>query len=566
MRVVRTVLWSLNVKLTSSYIVAFQVLADLHYNADAQPDLENGCLQGTRVEVIDAIVRWAIGADEMPSSLSIPVPHPKDKSTSFPPCSDESSRVLWICGLAGTGKSSIWRSVAARLDQMDRLGAYYAFSASHATANPSNLFSTIARQLADKDPLRKERLVDIIKNDTVLRKTKLCTKQFKSFIVEPSIHLPTIGETLILIDAFDECSSLSDPTRAEALDMLTKEAHKLPAGLRVIVTSRPEPDVWTAIKKNPVGVQALWMDDIPEDLTTQDIGVYVKDMFRDMLTLSPEGLEEKLDTLIQRAKLSFQWAATACKYIKDRPRGTDPTPRLDKMLSTGANLEALYRTILDEHFGPDTESINKLRLVLGHIMAAQEPLSFDTLTALVPMPLSSNERQLQREVVQQLGSLLSGVTSDVAVISPLHPSFRDFIRSTNSAPYTMDAGVSHARMALGCLAVMKAELRFNIAHFPSSFIRNREVTDLKECEQRHISLRLSYGCRFWAYHASETVVWPTELVCEVTDFFRVRFLWWLEVMSLTETSAQDALAAFGISVSGPAGLSPIVLAYVANCR
>ena len=47
-----------------------------------------------------------------------------------------------------------------------------------------------------------------------------------------------------MIDAFDEIGSAQD--REDALEILTKRAHELPDGLRIVVTSRFEQDIQDA--------------------------------------------------------------------------------------------------------------------------------------------------------------------------------------------------------------------------------------------------------------------------------------------------------------------------------
>jgi hypothetical protein len=64
------------------------VLREVKYAPEAHHDLDQGCLLGTRSEIIDAIVRWAVGADT-PSFD----PSTSDSTTLS---SNETSRVLWL--------------------------------------------------------------------------------------------------------------------------------------------------------------------------------------------------------------------------------------------------------------------------------------------------------------------------------------------------------------------------------------------------------------------------------------------------------------------------------------
>src|SRR3984885_3061072 len=262
-------------------------------------DPKTQCFDGTRTEIIESILRWAVHANS---------PDPKEEVGGG---RNPHARVLWLCDVAGSGKSRISRSVAACLDKLQRLGSLYCCDyKNRETLNPGSLFSTIARHLSDHDRLRKQRLVAAIRNDTAIRRTEICWQQYQHFIVAPSADLPVVGDTVIVIDGFDEIGNVRD--RADALDILTKRAHELPHGLRIVVASRFERDIQKALHSpEAVGVDYMLMEDIPTELTTRDISFYVHDALKDV-----EGLDSAdLDKLAKAGGDSFQWASTACRYI-----------------------------------------------------------------------------------------------------------------------------------------------------------------------------------------------------------------------------------------------------------
>ena len=107
--------------------------------------------------------------------------------------------------------------------------------------------------------------------------------------------------------------------------------------------------------------------------------------------------------------------------------------RLQLFLAWNQGLDELYTRILDEHFGEDSpEDLEKLKLVLGLILGAEEPISLRTISELIPRDLSDpdpakNLRRLQR-MVRHLASLLVNTHDVDQPISPLHTSFADFLR------------------------------------------------------------------------------------------------------------------------------------------
>jgi hypothetical protein len=99
------------------------------YAKGAGYDPKKGCLRGTREEVIDEICQW-VNRD-----------------------GDGVPRMFLLIGVAGTGKSAIAHTVAERFDAARRLGSSFCFDRSHQEERrPDNIFSTIARDLADLDP------------------------------------------------------------------------------------------------------------------------------------------------------------------------------------------------------------------------------------------------------------------------------------------------------------------------------------------------------------------------------------------------------------------------------
>ena len=512
-----------------------ELLKEMVFASQAFGNIEDGCLDGTRTEIIEAIMRWAAQADS---------PDGKEWNGKVP---RSSARVLWLCGVAGSGKSRISRSVASCLQKLQRLGSFYCCDyKNRATLNPSSLFSTIAQHLADRDPLRKQHLIAAIKDDKAIRTTQICIQQYRNFIVAPSTDLPIVGDTVIVIDAFDEIGSIED--REVALDILTRHAHGLPPGLRIVVTSRFESDIQHALQSlTAVNVDYMLMESIPTDQTARDISLYVQNALGNVPDLEPADLNK----LAMAAGDSFQWISTACRYIRNKNdgRGTqDPTDRLQLFLSGNQGLDELYTRILDEHFGDDSrQDLEKLKLVLGSILAAEEPISLRTISELIPRDLSDPNptkylRRLQR-MVRHLASLLVNTHDVDQPISPLHTSFADFLQDVKQDhKYLIDVKMAKKHLAIGCLEIMERELRFNICQIPTSYTANKDIENLDVLVKKCISPHLLYASHFWSEHLSYLADIDDVICSKLAGFLSNQFLEWLEVMSVTETPFHVPLA------------------------
>jgi hypothetical protein len=149
---------------------------------------ELSCLTHTRVDLLDRIRAWAIGTDEK--------------------C------VFWLNGMAGTGKSTIARTVAREFRDQNRLGASFFFSRGGGDlGNARRFFSTTALQLAKTSSIVERYICEAIAKDDDIAQQGL-SSQWKYLILKPlsrvqagQLQYPNL---VIVIDAMDECESQDD--------------------------------------------------------------------------------------------------------------------------------------------------------------------------------------------------------------------------------------------------------------------------------------------------------------------------------------------------------------------
>jgi hypothetical protein len=156
---------------------------------------------------------------------------------------DQSSPAIYLLiGPHGSGASAAAHSVARRFDDISRLGSSYCLDRTHQTQQkPNNLFSTIARDLADHDPEFMACLGGIVKRRAVGCSPHIPT-QF-NFILAPAQQLTSFGPVLIVIDALDACGDTH--SRADVLSVLKEKAQNLPPSFKFLITCLPDTDVAT---------------------------------------------------------------------------------------------------------------------------------------------------------------------------------------------------------------------------------------------------------------------------------------------------------------------------------
>lgn len=135
--------------------------------------------------------------------------------TGIPAAADDSNtKVCWLVGMAGTGKSTISQTLCEILDGKNMLGASFLCSrASEKTRNERLIIPAIAHALAMASPSIDCEVVKAIEDDPDLAEPIYGNwkEQFKKLIYLPirtSICQGVRTYKTIVIDAADECSDL----------------------------------------------------------------------------------------------------------------------------------------------------------------------------------------------------------------------------------------------------------------------------------------------------------------------------------------------------------------------
>ncbi|PPQ94613.1 hypothetical protein CVT25_011427 [Psilocybe cyanescens] len=481
---------------------------------------KNGCLPGTRTDFLEYITNWV----DDPSS-----------TTGFA-----------LFGQAGTGKSTIAHEIALRFQLEDRLASYFSFSRNEKSKREDHhLFTTIIHDLANRYSSFKTALGELIKDNKALRMTDDPNLLFNTLLLGPLREVDVDIPILIVIDALDESANAIGGKGLAAF--LARSLGRLPSNFRVLITSRLDGDIkdwFSNADKNPFEV--VEMNDSKLAKTEDDIRFY----FQDPQNLSPDLFQEYGDALIQKSEGLFQWAAVACGHIKDPPSGWTESDCLRGLLNRTADdkeyaqqlnrpLYELYDSVLSGYFNTQIAR-RRFRSVMGHLLAAVQPFSVNSLTALrqfTPSPDQHGEGAVVA-IVKNLGSLLSNVTSENRnlPIVPLHTSFRDFLTEDieKGDSFLVDIEKSHNELAHACLGLMLQELKFNICGLESSYLPNRKIPDLDARIEKYIQPALFYACLFWDDHL-EHLSFDEVIFGQLRKFFEDKFLFWLEVLSITDT-------------------------------
>ncbi|KAF3011628.1 hypothetical protein E8E14_000831 [Neopestalotiopsis sp. 37M] len=415
------------------------------------------CLPNTRVEVLHEITQWA-----------------EDPSTQ---------PVFWLNGMAGTGKSTISRTLASVHDKKGGLGASFFFKRGEGDRGEmSKLLTTIASQMVQQIPSMAEYVQQALgKNETIC--FKALREQFSTLIKEPISQVESRDGTqatrLIIIDALDECDRYEDITTL--IELLASTPKPGNIQLKFFLTSRPE--VPTRLGFNAIhgSYHNRILHEVAEPVIEHDVTAYfkhelskIRDKFNKIVLGDGRLLpaewptEVEITILVEMAVPLFIFAATVCRFINDTRVGR-PDRLLERVLhyrtkSQVSKLDATYLPVLTQMVdGLNSSELDivtkRFRQVVGSIVTLANPLPTSSLAHLLDISVETID-----EALWTLHSVLFIPKSREQPLRILHLSFRDFLVNPERCedPFWINEKDTHRELAINCLRVLKKFLKTDL--------------------------------------------------------------------------------------------------------
>ncbi|KAF0643861.1 hypothetical protein FPSE5266_07144 [Fusarium pseudograminearum] len=356
---------------------------------DSQAEEHNPtCLPGTRVELLEEIDQW--------------IDNPKSKT------------IFWLNGMAGTGKSTISRTVSQRRHKERDLGASFFFKRGEMDrGNLAKFVPTVVRRLAEKIPEVSNSLANV--DSTFF--DKAVRHQFGNLIHDPLSKAATIAShrssVVIIVDALDECEKDEDIKLLLELFSTLRSVGSL--YVRVFVTSRPELPVRLGFSAIGDTHQDLILHKISQSIIEHDISVFFRHEFANIRNIfNNEAAEERnlpvewpgeasLKKLTTAAVPLFIFAATLCRFVNDSCLGS-PDVLLQSVLHTSngyaSKLDMTYSPVLKQQVVGRSKReklniIESFRLIVGTIVTLASPLSAQALALLLDVDIDDVTTRLK---------------------------------------------------------------------------------------------------------------------------------------------------------------------------
>lgn len=467
--------------------------------------------------------------------------------------------MFWLNGMAGTGKSTIARTVAQRLAEAGALGGSFFFKKGETDRDsPSKLFTTLAASLSRWQPPVSRHIEHAINQNPQIF-DQMPHQQFSKLILEPlyDATLPTQKPIVIVIDALDECQHHSITS---IITDIFPRARSLPhPGLKFFLTSRPELPILAGFPS--LGRKSIYQDmilhNVSGDVIKKDLETYlsttvegIRNRYNDGSSRLPQNWpgQDAIKRLVSMAIPLFIVASTVCRFLDDRRLG-NPKRQMDKILAVqdrghASMLDQMYLAVLNQQFGDDhsytpqqkSQIIDEFRFIVGSIVLLSTPLTIPALARLLHDNKGVEEfQEIVEDRLELLHSVLSVPPTPERPHSPvraLHLSFRDFLvdhTRQDVNPFWVDEAESHRVLAHRCLRTLDASLREDICQLKHPGVLQTSIG--QETVNRSLSPHVQYACLHWIDHMEQTHIDSATGDC-ILDFLEIHLLHWLETLSL----------------------------------
>ncbi|KAJ3543193.1 hypothetical protein NMY22_g3236 [Coprinellus aureogranulatus] len=316
------------------------------------------CHPNTRKRVKEDILQWITGAGQQ----------------------GEASRIMWVTGPAGTGKTAIAGSVSEHCADLGILAGSFFFSCTAGGERSSKwgLIPTMAYCFAQHPALQvlRRKILSSIEKDPSIFDQRL-SHQSKVLLTKPfhdaGSHLDRSSlPRVIIIDGVDEIkaneSRYLEPAKArmanatdqeEVLKAMLQAVRDTRFPFRILIFSRPETVIQNFFSNQANGISARLVLDSTYN-PDSDIAIYLRSKLLEIRCSYPSlpaswGDEGVVRLLVDNACGQFIYASTVIRFLQEDT--ASPEDRLNRVmgLDSGrlsanpfAELDNLYRLILEQ--------------------------------------------------------------------------------------------------------------------------------------------------------------------------------------------------------------------------
>ena len=443
---------------------------------------------------------------------------------------DQQSRLLWIKGGPGKGKTML---LIGLINELERLTATpnsgtLSFFLCQGTDTHLNNATSVLRGLVYLLIVQQDCLISHLRTEYDRAGQRLLEGENAfhalSTIFHAMLNDPRLTGAYLVVDALDECEA----GLALLLNLITQTASDASARVKWIVSSRNIPDIERHLGVNGDSVKlSLEMN---AQLVSRAVEAYIEFKVSKLAAIQHDKpLQEQVRNIMrQKADGTFLWLALVFKELQN-VESYDVLAVLDEM---PPELTSLYDRMMSHIARLKRKDPEFCRLVLSTATLAYRPLHWLELRMLAGIQAHCPDFARLERIINLCGSFLMSRDGFVYFV---HQSAKDYIVTNASSTIFSDGPeLAHSNIVSRSLNVLSDTLQRNIYNLSHSGV---PIDDIKEPTPNPIAI-VQYSSIYWIDHFCEVTYPSIERQTALSDngaiflFFKQHLLHWIESLSL----------------------------------
>ncbi|KAM3068301.1 hypothetical protein ACMFMG_009441 [Clarireedia jacksonii] len=441
---------------------------------------------------------------------------------------DQQSRLLWIKGDPGKGKTMLLCGVINELERSKAKSVLLSYFFCQATDSRINYATAVLRGLiyflVDQQP---SLISHIRKKYEQAGKTLFedanawvaLSEIFTNILQDPSLDY-----VYLIVDALDECVAADLP---KLLDFIVQTSSVSPR-IKWIISSRNWPNIEKAFDAT---MQKLSLE-LNEKSVSAAVATFIQFKVKWLATrnkYSDDTREAIQQYLTLNANGTFLWVALVCQELSN----ISEWKTRQKLTAFPLGLDALYQRMLDQII--DSEDAELFKSILAVVSTVYQPLTLDELVAFVDMPdRVAGDYEALTEIIGLCGSFL---TLRERTIFFVHQSGKDFlIKMASKDIFRSTIKNVHSSIFSRSLQTMSRILRRDVYNLRAPGI---SIDQVKQPDPDPLAVA-RYSCLYWVDHLLDSNTGGNSNddlkdSGSVYRFLTKNYLYWLEALSLMKS-------------------------------
>ena len=471
---------------------------------------------------------------------------------------DEQSRILWIKGDPGKGKTMLLCGIANELENSIAKTSLLSYFFCQATDSRINHAAAVLRGLMYLLVDQQPSLISHIrkKHDHA---SKALFKDANAWFALSNIFTnmlqdPSLKSTYLIIDALNECVA----DLPKLLDFIAQNSSVSPR-VKWLVSSRNWPDIEERLER--AGHKVKLCLELNAESVSKAVSIYIQHkvlQLAEQKKYNNKTRDAVHDHLSSNANNTFLWVALVCQNLERIPRWNT----LEKLNVFPPGLDSLYEQMLDYICRSDNADLCKR--ILASTAVVYRPITLKELASIVDtLDAVSDDLESLTEIIGLCGSFL---TIREGTIYFVHQSAKDYIHyllaETSDKIFPSGKGEIHHEIFSRSLEVISKTLRRNIYNLGAVGYPTEQV----EPPEPDPLAALHYSCIYWVDHLSDwnpnsSANYRVDLQdgATVDKFVRTKYLYWLEALSLCRSMSGGVVSMAKLEALLQVILGPVML-------